>query len=103
MGSGVGRLWGGGDGGGAGGGAGGGGGSHHIVSVITVKLCLLFNPTGCQDRAGGVHQPPANGAQVVSAALPGALPQGVACHSHPHPHPHPTVSLLSTITEVFGP
>lgn len=57
-----------------------------IASFCVSRYCkthrLLLNPTGCQDRTGGVHQPAANGAQVVATALPGALPQGVARHSH---------------------
>lgn len=56
--------------------------SHLTVSVIAFccKTVVVLYLTGCQDRTGGVHQPAADGAQVVSAALPGALSQGVLHH-----------------------
>lgn len=55
-----------------------------LASVVKCCLYVALHRTGCQDWAGGVHQPAADWAQVVSTALPGAISQGVVVFSLPN-------------------
>lgn len=71
--------------------------TYCLGSLVTWSLHLTLHLTGCEDWTGGVHQPAADWAQIVSTALPGAFSQGVvlACK------PFFFLSLLSKLAPSF--